>query len=138
MAAKQRERAQRRLQMLESLLHTVPIAIVQFVDFVSDVLVLWQFAQAENFMFTLPVDVAWESLDSGAISRLFVRHPHLGLQAAQLARRVLVARRGAHHLRLITWSSIDDGAYPRQVDHGQLGVDAHRGRRVVALALIHI
>ena len=39
-----------------------------------------QFAQQENFMFTLPVDVEWEHLDSGMISRLFVRHPHLGLQ----------------------------------------------------------
>ena len=46
-------------------------------------------------MFTLPVDVAWEDLDSGMISRLFVRHPHLGLQAAQLARRVLVFHRGS-------------------------------------------
>ena len=55
----------------------------------------WQFAKSENFMFTLPVDVAWESLDSAAISRLFVRHPHLGMQAAQLARRVLVFHRGA-------------------------------------------
>ena len=55
----------------------------------------WQFAQQENFMFTLPVDVAWEDLDSGMISRLFVRHPHLGLQAAQLARRVLVFHRGS-------------------------------------------
>lgn len=55
----------------------------------------WRFAQSEKFMFTLPVDVAWEGLDSGAISRLFVRHPHLGLQAAQLARRVLVFHRGS-------------------------------------------
>lgn len=84
----------------------------------------WQFAQSENFsahnactrlcpqrarrasslfhchlparaVFTLPVGVAWEDLDSSAISRLFVRHPHLGLQAAQLARRVLVFHRGA-------------------------------------------
>ena len=55
----------------------------------------WEFAQSESFMFTLPVDVAWESLDSSAISRLFVRHPHLGLQAAQLARRVLVFHRGS-------------------------------------------
>ena len=55
----------------------------------------WQFAQSENFMFTLPVNVAWESLDSSMISRLFVRHPHLGLQAAQLARRVLVFHRGS-------------------------------------------
>lgn len=54
----------------------------------------WEFAKSENFMFTLPVDVAWESLDSATISRLFVRHPHLGLQAAQLARRVLVFHRG--------------------------------------------
>ena len=53
----------------------------------------WRFAQSENFMFTLPVDVAWEALDSGTISRLFVRHPHLGLRAAQLARRVLVFHR---------------------------------------------
>ena len=55
----------------------------------------WQFAKSENFMFTVPVQVAWESLDSSMISRLFVRHPHLGLQAAQLARRVLVFHRGA-------------------------------------------
>ena len=55
----------------------------------------WEFAQAENFMFTLPVTVAWEKLDSSMISRLFVRHPHVGLQAAQLARRVLVFHRGA-------------------------------------------
>ena len=54
-----------------------------------------QFAQSENFMFTLPVDVAWEDLDSGMISRLFVRHPHLGLHAALLARRVLVFHRGS-------------------------------------------
>ena len=46
-------------------------------------------------MFTLPVTVAWEKLDSSMISRLFVRHPHVGLQAAQLARRVLVFHRGA-------------------------------------------
>jgi len=39
----------------------------------------WQFAKSENFMFTVPVQVAWESLDSSMISRLFVRHPHLGL-----------------------------------------------------------
>ena len=38
------------------------------------------FAKTESFMFTLPVDVAWESLDSSLISRFFVRHPHLGLQ----------------------------------------------------------
>ena len=38
----------------------------------------WQFAKSENFMFTVPVQVAWESLDSSMISRLFVRHPHLG------------------------------------------------------------
>ena len=55
----------------------------------------WQFAQSENFMFTLPVDVSWEDLDSGMISRLFVRHPHLGLEAAHLARRVLVFHRGS-------------------------------------------
>ena len=55
----------------------------------------WQFAKSENFMFTVPVQVAWESLDSSMISRLFVRHPHVGLQAAQLARRVLVFHRGA-------------------------------------------
>ena len=55
----------------------------------------WQFAKSENFMFTVPVQVAWESLDSSMISRLFVRHPHLGLQAAQLARRVLVFHRGS-------------------------------------------
>ena len=59
----------------------------------------WEFAQAENFMFTLPVTVAWEKLDSSMISRLFVRHPHVGLQAAQLARRVLVFHRGAGVLR---------------------------------------
>ena len=41
----------------------------------------WQFAQAESFMFVMPVDVAWEALDSSLISRLFVRHPHVGLQA---------------------------------------------------------
>lgn len=29
------------------------------------------------------------------ISRLFVRHPHLGLQGAQLARRVLLFHRGS-------------------------------------------
>ena len=39
----------------------------------------WQFAKSENFMFTVPVQVAWESLDSSMISRLFVRRPHLGL-----------------------------------------------------------
>lgn len=55
----------------------------------------WQFAQAEQFMFTLPVTVAWDSLDSSMISRLFVRHPHLGLLGAQLARRVLVFHRGS-------------------------------------------
>lgn len=54
-----------------------------------------QFAQLEDFMFTVPVDVAWEDLDSSMISRLFVRHPHLGLHAALLARRVLVFHRGA-------------------------------------------
>jgi len=41
----------------------------------------WQFAQAESFMFVMPIDVAWEALDSSLISRLFVRHPHVGLQA---------------------------------------------------------
>ena len=46
------------------------------------------------------VDVSWESLDSATISRLFVRHPHLGLQAAQLARRVLVFHRGAGVARM--------------------------------------
>ncbi|KAL3921199.1 MAG: hypothetical protein SGPRY_004986, partial [Prymnesium sp.] len=88
----------------------------------------WDFAQKENFMFTLPVTPvrqlqpfpslppslhhslpslpalpsylawppvstchscvrkSWETLDSAMISRLFVRHPHLGLQSAQLAR----------------------------------------------------
>jgi len=55
----------------------------------------WQFAQKENFMFTLPVTPAWEMLDSTMISRLFLRHPHLGLQSAQLARRVLVFHRGS-------------------------------------------
>lgn len=55
----------------------------------------WQFAQAENFMFTLPTAVEWERLDSAMISRLFVRHPHLGLQAAQLSRRVLIFHRGS-------------------------------------------
>ena len=46
-------------------------------------------------MFTLPVSVTWDHFDSATISRLFVRHPHLGLRAAQLARRVLVFHRGA-------------------------------------------
>mmetsp|Transcript_4707 Transcript_4707/g.14390 ORF Transcript_4707/g.14390 Transcript_4707/m.14390 type:complete len:653 (-) Transcript_4707:210-2168(-) len=55
----------------------------------------WQFAQAESFMFVMPIDVAWEALDSSLISRLFVRHPHVGLQAAQLSRRVLVFHRGS-------------------------------------------
>ena len=59
----------------------------------------WQFAKSENFMFTVPVQVAWESLDSSMISRLFVRHPHLGLSAAQLARRVLVFHRGTSVLQ---------------------------------------
>ena len=63
----------------------------------------WQFAKSENFMFTLPVDVSWESLDSATISRLFVRHPHLGLQAAQLARRVLVFHRGAGVAQLTSY-----------------------------------
>ena len=58
----------------------------------------WAFAQQENFMFTLPVTPAWESLDSTMISRLFVRHPHLGLQGAQLARRVLLFHRGSGHV----------------------------------------
>ena len=63
----------------------------------------WGFAQAENFMFTLPVDVAWEHLDSSTISRLFVRHPHLGLQAAPLARRVLVFHRGSGMARMTSF-----------------------------------
>jgi len=63
----------------------------------------WQFAKSENFMFVMPVDVAWESLDSSLISRLFVRHPHLGLQAAQLSRRVLVFHRGSGVEQRTAW-----------------------------------
>jgi hypothetical protein len=63
----------------------------------------WQFAKSENFMFVMPVDVAWESLDSSLISRLFVRHPHLGLQAAQLSRRVLVFHRGSGIEQRTAW-----------------------------------
>jgi len=63
----------------------------------------WQFAKSENFMFTVPVQVAWDSFDSSMISRLFVRHPHLGLQAAQLARRVLVFHRGTSVLQKTGW-----------------------------------
>lgn len=63
----------------------------------------WQFAKSENFMFVMPVDVAWESLDASLISRLFVRHPHLGLQAAQLSRRVLVFHRGSGIEQRTAW-----------------------------------
>ena len=63
----------------------------------------WVFAKSENFMFVMPVDVAWESLDSSLISRLFVRHPHLGLQAAQLSRRVLVFHRGSGLEQRTAW-----------------------------------
>jgi len=63
----------------------------------------WLFAKSENFMFTLPVDVAWESLDSALISRLFVRHPQLGMQAAQLSRRVLVFHRGSGVEQMEGW-----------------------------------
>ena len=46
----------------------------------------WRFSASESFMFRMPVTVGWESLDSAMISRLFVRHPHLGLQVRARAR----------------------------------------------------
>ena len=44
-ATRKRERAQQLVRLLESLLHTVPIGLVQCVDYVSDLLVLYLFSQ---------------------------------------------------------------------------------------------